>query len=76
MDVLLSTLAAAQLLGAQAPAAETELQAVQMAQDEVFVDELQDTVGMKWYYRVYLGKRQKRLWSSTLQIWLSDWMDF
>lgn len=46
-----------------------------MVQDEVFVDELQDEEKTKWYYRVYLGKRQRRLWSLKEKKWLTDWMD-
>ncbi len=29
----------------------------------------------KWYFRVYNGKRQKRLWSVTNERWLTDWID-
>lgn len=29
----------------------------------------------QWYYRVYNGKKQKRLWSITNQCWLTDWID-
>lgn len=29
----------------------------------------------KWYYRVYNGKLQKRLWSETYAKWLTDWID-
>lgn len=29
----------------------------------------------KWYYRVYNGKLQKRLWSITEEKWLTDWID-
>ena len=28
-----------------------------------------------WYTRVYNGKLQKRLWSLTYQVWLTDWID-
>lgn len=28
-----------------------------------------------WYTRVYNGKLQKRLWSNTYQVWLTDWID-
>ncbi len=28
-----------------------------------------------WYVRVYNGKLQRRLWSNTRGIWLTDWMD-
>lgn len=28
-----------------------------------------------WYTRVYNGKLQKRLWSTTYGIWLTDWID-
>lgn len=29
----------------------------------------------EWQYRIYNGKMQKRLWSVTNQVWLTDWMD-
>ena len=28
-----------------------------------------------WYTRVYNGKLQKRLWSRTYGVWLTDWID-
>lgn len=28
-----------------------------------------------WYVRVYNGQPQKRLWSNTRGIWLTDWID-
>ena len=28
-----------------------------------------------WYTRTYNGKLQKRLWSTTYGIWLTDWID-
>lgn len=30
---------------------------------------------VKWYTRTYNGKLQRRLWSVTYGIWLTDWMD-
>lgn len=30
----------------------------------------------QWYYRVYNGERQKRLWSITNGYWLTDWMPY
>ena len=43
-------------------------------------DEPQSTVEPRaneteWITRVYNGKLQKRLWSRTYQIWLTDWID-
>ena len=32
-------------------------------------------VKTKWYYRTYNGIYQKRLWSSTQNKWLTDWMN-
>ncbi len=29
----------------------------------------------EWRYRVYNGVQQKRLWSITYGIWLTDWID-
>ena len=31
-----------------------------------------DTV---WVHRTYNGKDQKRLWSYTYQMWMTDWID-
>lgn len=28
-----------------------------------------------WYVRIYNGQPQKRLWSNTRGIWLTDWID-
>ena len=28
-----------------------------------------------WVYRSYQGRVQKRLWSNTRGIWLTDWID-
>ena len=28
-----------------------------------------------WYYRIYEGRLQKRLWSLTRGIWLTEWED-
>lgn len=28
-----------------------------------------------WYTRTYNGKLQKRLWSNTYGVWLTDWID-
>ncbi len=30
----------------------------------------------QWRYRVYNGERQKRLWSITNEVWLTDWMPY
>ena len=29
----------------------------------------------QWVYKIYYGKMQKRLWSLTRGIWLTDWID-
>ena len=29
----------------------------------------------QWAYRIYEGRLQKRLWSLTRGIWLTDWID-
>lgn len=29
----------------------------------------------EWYFRIYLGRRQMRLWSITYERWLTDWID-
>lgn len=30
---------------------------------------------VEWVYRTYQGKLQKRLWSITEGVWLTDWID-
>lgn len=47
---------------------------------EPSVNEPQSTVEPRvdenvWYTRVYNGKLQKRLWSTTYGVWLTDWID-
>lgn len=47
---------------------------------ETSIDETQSTIDPRvdtttWYTRVYNGKLQKRLWSNTYQVWLTDWID-
>ena len=47
---------------------------------EPTVSESQSTVEPRaeenvWYTRVYNGKLQKRLWSRTYGVWLTDWID-
>lgn len=44
------------------------------------INETQSTVEPKadeivWITRTYNGKLQKRLWSKTYQVWLTDWID-
>lgn len=47
---------------------------------ESSIDEAQSTIDPRvdtttWYTRVYNGKLQKRLWSNTYGVWLTDWID-
>lgn len=47
---------------------------------EPSIDEAQSTIDPRvdtttWYTRVYNGKLQKRLWSNTYGVWLTDWID-
>lgn len=28
-----------------------------------------------WYFRIYQGRMQMRLWSLTYGVWLTDWID-
>lgn len=28
-----------------------------------------------WYFRIYMGRHQMRLWSLTYARWLTDWID-
>lgn len=44
------------------------------------MEDLQSTVEPRvdevvWITRTYNGKLQKRLWSITYQVWLTDWID-
>lgn len=29
---------------------------------------------LQWYYRIYNGQTQKRLWSHNLGMWLTNWI--
>lgn len=29
----------------------------------------------EWYFRIYMGRYQMRLWSITYEKWLTDWID-
>lgn len=33
------------------------------------------TEEVKWYFRIYNGVVQRRLWSVTYGYWLTDWID-
>ena len=37
-------------------------------------DAVTRTEQTEWYYRVYNGQLQKRLWSITYEKWLTNWM--
>jgi hypothetical protein len=28
-----------------------------------------------WYFRIYMGRHQMRLWSLTYERWLTEWID-
>lgn len=48
--------------------------------DQPITAQSEDTVSPRaeetiWYTRTYNGKPQKRLWSVTRRIWLTDWID-
>lgn len=48
--------------------------------DQLITARSEDTVSPRaeetiWYTRTYNGKSQKRLWSVTRRIWLTDWID-
>ncbi len=50
------------------------------AADAEPVEEPQSTIEPRaeenvWYTRTYNGKLQKRLWSITYGVWLTDWID-
>ena len=39
------------------------------------VDELTRQEETVWYFRIYMGRHQMRLWSITYGKWLTDWID-
>ena len=48
--------------------------------DQPITSQSEDTASPRaeetiWYTRIYNGKSQKRLWSVTRRIWLTDWID-
>ena len=77
MKVALGLLIAAQLLGAPMIVENdckydmTEVQAEYVAGG----DEINRQEEFMWFYRVYNGKDQKRLWSVTWGYWVTDWID-
>ena len=76
MKVLLGLLTAAQLM--TAPLA---MDVMNYAEPEIGVEEAGEKAEptreemFKWYYRLYNGVKQKRLWSLTYGYWVTDWID-
>lgn len=70
LTLALSLLIAVSLLSTTAAAASTlEPQPQAQSQVEPRVNQV------VWVHRTYNGKEQKRLWSYTYQMWMTDWID-
>ena len=55
------------------PAFAANFEATQEESNSEVVTRAEET---KWYYRIYNGEKQKRLWSITNECWLTDWMPY
>lgn len=67
---LLAGLCTANIIGATAFAA--ELPEDISGSDVVMTPQTEE---VEWIFRDYYGVIQKRLWSITYGVWLTDWMD-
>lgn len=68
--IVIAALCTVNILGATAFAVE--------APEEVLVSDTivtPQTEEVEWIFRMYYGVMQKRLWSITYGVWLTDWMD-
>ncbi len=70
VSVMLVFVMCVSLLGTVASAAEYT-PAPQTVSDGEIAPMAEETV---WYFRIYNGQPQKRLWSITEGKWLTDWM--
>jgi hypothetical protein len=77
MKLALGLLIATQLLTMPAVAVNTVVYN-DMGNDAYYGEEYEEPTRQeqfKWYYRMYNGHEQKRLWSITYAYWVTDWMD-
>ena len=78
MKTVLGFLVAAQLFIAPASTLNMVETVVPEVSTEVALtkdDEVTRQEEFMWFYRVYNGKDQKRLWSITNGRWVTDWID-
>jgi hypothetical protein len=76
MKAILGILIATQLFGVSAVAETTVYE-----EPEVVIEEAKGgeepgrSEEFMWFYRIYNGKQQMRLWSITYGYWATDWID-
>ena len=75
MKALLGILVAAQLLAAPAMVPGMTYEQPEEIAEEAFEEEPDRADEFMWFYRVYNGQRQKRLWNITRGYWMTDWID-
>lgn len=76
--ILSLLLALTVLLSVSIPALADWIPAPDGSEDEIVAVEPGDSTRHEettWYFRVYDGMLQKRLWSLTYRKWLTDWLD-
>ena len=75
MKMALGLLIAAQLLNV--PTSMANIANYDEPENEMIFEEEGPTrqEQFKWYYRMYNGHEQKRLWSITYARWVTEWMD-
>ena len=69
---VLSVLATLSMSAYASEAMVIENQEIPTSEDGTVSPQAEETV---WLYRINDGKMQKRLWSYTRGIWLTDWID-
>lgn len=70
--IIISALLALLLVfSVSAPVMAATIELNKMAETSV---EFQRADQFRWYYRIYNGENQKRLWNLTREIWVTDWM--
>lgn len=69
--IVLAALCTINIIGVAAFAAEIP-EEVPVSSDTIVTPQTEE---VEWIFRMYYGVMQKRLWSITYGVWLTDWMD-
>lgn len=76
MKIALGLLVAAQLL--TAPSVAINMDSYEVPESVIYYGEEEGPTRQEqfqWFYRIYNGHQQKRLWSITYGRWVTDWID-